>query len=236
MTWDHWGGCKRLWPHALTRQRNEQGLRVPSAGAEAQWGWGTGCKFHGAKPRGGLHRQQGDGHHRAPPRHPQLPQLSKLWHYHDPSAQCCRAGNRPHVWVKACKETWPTPPHLTCAPQFIEGMGTWRALQDQEGKESSKQEQVWDTRGRDAPSGPLSPSPVLHPSLLHSPCPAPSPHGQQDPALCAGGRVCLLPMSPTGCSSRGCCILRHYCINIYIFYIYIALGAFTGRQKALLCF
>lgn len=65
------------------------------------------------------------------------------------------------------------------------------------------------------------------------------PPGQHSPALGAG-RGSLIACVPWGCSSQGCCILRHYCINIniyiYISYIYFALGACTGRQKALLCF
>lgn len=61
---------------------------------------------------------------------------------------------------------------------------------------------------------------------------APSPHGQQDAALCAGGGVCLLSMSPTGCSSRGCCISRHYCINIYVYLLYIYCpGSMHGQAE-----
>lgn len=94
----------------------------------------------------------------------------------------------------------------------------------------------------------------LHPSLLHRRCPAPwpqghprvevchpapspqgtqvGPHGQQDLALCAGRGGLLIAYVPTGCSSRGCCILRHYCINIYIYLLYIYCpGSMHGQAE-----
>lgn len=59
------------------------------------------------------------------------------------------------------------------------------------------------------------------------------PPGQHSPALGAG-RGSLIACVPWGCSSQGCCILRHYCINIniYIYLLYIFCpGSMHGQAE-----
>lgn len=135
-----------------------------------------------------------------------------------------------------CKDTALSPPGPARAARTAEGTGTRagtnRAPQDPAAKESSKQEQGLGHSGRDAPRGqrlclhPCIPSPQ---PLLSFLTPGPpsgafrtsrAPPGQHSPALGAG-RGLLIAYVPSGRSSQGCCILRHYCINIYI-YIYIS--------------
>lgn len=97
-----------------------------------------------------------------------------------------------------------------------------------------RKSRVWDTRGRDAPWGPLSPSPVPPSTSSPSPCPAPWSQGHPQVKIChlalipqdiqaeppravgsspVAGRGLLIAVVPGGCSCRGCCIFRHYCIN-----------------------